>query len=266
MQAGYDVVTQYFTSRGFAVAAVDYAGSAGYGRAYRLSLWGQWGVADSEDCVDAARYLAARGRVDGSAMAIRGSSAGGLTALNALADGESFAAAASWYGVTDLLALAATTHDFEAHYMDRLVGPLPECRARYEERSPTKRVAELRGSVLLLQGLDDLVVPPAQTEGMRDALLAQGRHCEVRFFEGEGHGFRRAETVRAALEEELGFLPAGHGGSGKLVEVSGYLWPGWVRYVRLWAAHVSHTSFDRWRVTRVEAGAGALPGHQSRDR
>ena len=204
VQAGYDVVVQYFTSRGFAVAAVDYAGSAGYGRAYRLSLWGQWGVADSEDCADAARHLGATGRVDGSAMAIRGSSAGGLTALNALASG-SFAAAASWYGVTDLLALAETTHDFEAHYTDRLVGPLPECRDRYEERSPTKRVGELKGSVLLLQGLDDLVVPPGQTEGLRDALVAHGRHCEVRLFEGEGHGFRRAETIRAALEEELGF-------------------------------------------------------------
>ncbi len=205
VQAGYDVVVQYFTSRGFAVAAVDYAGSAGYGRAYRLSLWGQWGVADSEDCVDAARHLAAAGRVDGSAMAIRGSSAGGLTALNALAGGEGFAAVASWYGVTDLLALAETTHDFEAHYTDRLIGPLPACRALYQERSPTRRAGEIRGSVLLLQGLDDLVVPPAQTEGLRDALVAQGRHCEVRLFEGEGHGFRRAETVRAALEEELDF-------------------------------------------------------------
>ncbi len=111
----------------------------------------------------------------------------------------------SWYGVTDLLALAETTHDFEAHYTDRLIGPLPACRALYEERSPTTRSGEMRGSVLLLQGLDDLVVPPAQTEGLRDALVAHGRHCEVRLFEGEGHGFRRAETIRAALEEELGF-------------------------------------------------------------
>ena len=101
--------------------------------------------------------------------------------------------------------LAETTHDFEAHYTDRLIGPLPVCRALYEERSPTRRADEIRGSVLLLQGLDDLVVPPAQTEGLRDALVDHGRHCEVRFFEGEGHGFRRAETVRAALEEELGF-------------------------------------------------------------
>ena len=203
--AGYNVVTQYFTSRGFAAAAVDYAGSTGYGRAYRCSLRGQWGVADSDDCVDAARHLAAVGWVDGSRMAIRGSSSGGLTALNALAGSDSFRAAVSWYGVTDLLGLASSTHDFEAHYMDGLVGPLPECRERYVARSPTARAAEIKGSVLLLQGLDDPVVPPAQTEALRDALVAQGRHCEVRFFEGEAHGFRRAETVRAALEDELGF-------------------------------------------------------------
>jgi dipeptidyl aminopeptidase/acylaminoacyl peptidase len=203
--AGYNVVTQYFTSRGFAVAAVDYAGSTGYGRAYRCSLWGRWGVADSDDCVDAARHLAAEGRVDGSRMATRGSSSGGLTALNALAGSDSFGAAVSWYGVTDLLGLASSTHDFEAHYMDRLVGPLPECAARYAARSPTTRAGVIQGAVLLLQGLDDPVVPPAQTEGLCDALLAHGRRCEVRLFEGEGHGFRRAETVRAALEAEMDF-------------------------------------------------------------
>jgi dipeptidyl aminopeptidase/acylaminoacyl peptidase len=203
--AGFDVVTQYFTSRGFAVAAVDYAGSTGYGRVYRCSLWGQWGVADSEDCVDAAQFLVAERRVDGARLAVRGSSAGGLTALNALADGPTFRAAASWYGVTDLMALAASTHDFEAHYMDRLVGPLPESQVRYEQRSPVHRAAEIDGSVLLLQGLDDPVVPPAQAEGLRDALLAAGRHCRARFFAGESHGFRRAETLIACLEEELAF-------------------------------------------------------------
>jgi dipeptidyl aminopeptidase/acylaminoacyl peptidase len=203
--AGFDVAVQYFTSRGFAFAAVDYAGSTGYGRAYRTSLWGQWGVADAEDCVDAARHLAGEGRVDAGRMAVRGASSGGLTALNALAAGEGFAVAVSWYGVTDLLNLAATTHDFEAHYMERLVGPLPASRAIYEARSPVRRAAEIRGSVLLLQGLDDLVVPPAQTERLRDALLAEGRHAEVHFFTAEGHGFRRAETLAAGLEEELAF-------------------------------------------------------------
>jgi dienelactone hydrolase len=203
--AGFDIVVQYFTSRGFALAAVDYAGSTGYGRAYRRSLWGQWGVLDAQDCADAARFLATDGQVDGTRMAVRGSSSGGLTALNALADGGTFAAAASWYGVSDLCALAASTHDFEAHYLDRLVGPLPEYRATYEARSPVWRADEIDGAVLLLQGLDDRVVPPAQTERLQGALLARGRPCTVRFFEGEGHGFRRAETLEACLSDELAF-------------------------------------------------------------
>ena len=173
-QAGFDLTLQFFTSRGFAVAAVDYAGSSGYGRAYRNALWGEWGVADSDDCLDAARHLAAQGEVDGARMAIRGGSAGGMTALNALAAGEGFAACASWYGVTDLMGLVATTHDFEAHYTDRLVGPLPEARALYEERSPVSRAASMRGAVLLLQGTEDPVVPPAQAESMRAALRSRG--------------------------------------------------------------------------------------------
>jgi dipeptidyl aminopeptidase/acylaminoacyl peptidase len=204
-QAGFDLTLQFFTSRGFAVAAVDYAGSSGYGRAYRNALWGEWGVADSEDCLDAARHLAALGEVDGARMAIRGGSAGGMTALNALAAGEGFAACASWYGVTDLMGLVATTHDFEAHYTDRLVGPLPEARALFEERSPVSRAASMRGAVLLLQGTEDAVVPPAQAESMRAALRAAGTPCELQFFEGEGHGFRRADTLTACLEAELGF-------------------------------------------------------------
>jgi dipeptidyl aminopeptidase/acylaminoacyl peptidase len=205
--AGFDIVVQYFSSRGFALAAVDYAGSTGYGRDYRRSLWGQWGVVDTQDCADAARFLAAEGQVDGTRMAVRGASSGGLTALNALADSEggTFAAAASWYGVSDLCALAASTHDFEARYLDRLVGPLPECRATYEARSPAGRADEINGAVLLLQGLDDRVVPPAQTERLHSALLAGGRRCTVRFFEEEGHGFRRAETLEACLKEELAF-------------------------------------------------------------
>jgi dipeptidyl aminopeptidase/acylaminoacyl peptidase len=138
-QSGLDLTVQYFTSRGFAAACVDYAGSSGYGRAYRNALWGLWGVADSEDCLDAARHLAARGDVDGERMAIRGGSAGGLTALNALASGEGFSAGVSWYGVTDLMGLVATTHDFEARYTDRLIGPLPGSEALYEERSPVSR-------------------------------------------------------------------------------------------------------------------------------
>jgi dipeptidyl aminopeptidase/acylaminoacyl peptidase len=203
--AGLDLTVQFFTTRGFAVACVDYAGSSGYGRAYRCALWGEWGVADAEDCLDAALHLAARGEADAGRMAVRGSSAGGMTALNALASGEGFAACTSLYGVTDLLALAATTHDFEAHYTDRLIGPLPEARARYRERSPVSRAGDMAGSVLLLQGTEDAVVPPAQAEHMRDALRAAGTACELRFFEGEGHGFRRAESLTASLEAELAF-------------------------------------------------------------
>ena len=161
-QAGLDLTLQFFTTRGFAVACVDYAGSSGYGRDYRNALWGRWGVADAEDCLDAALHLAGRGDVDARRLAIRGGSAGGMTALNALASGEGFGACASWYGVTDLLGLVDTTHDFEAHYTDRLIGPLPEALTLYVERSPVARAAAMAGSVLLLQGTDDAVVPPSR--------------------------------------------------------------------------------------------------------
>jgi acetyl esterase/lipase len=204
-QAGLDPTLQFFTSRGFAVACIDYAGSSGYGRAYRCALWGRWGVADAEDVLDAALHLAARGDVDAARLAVRGGSAGGMTALNALAAGEGFAACTASYGVTDLLGLAATTHDFEAHYTDRLIGPLPAARRLYEERSPVNRAAAMTGSVLLLQGTEDPVVPPAQAERMRDALVAAGVPCDLRFFKGEGHGFRRSETLTACLEAECAF-------------------------------------------------------------
>jgi dipeptidyl aminopeptidase/acylaminoacyl peptidase len=204
-QAGLDLTLQFFTTRGFAVACVDYAGSTGYGRAYRNALWGQWGVADAEDCLDAARHLAGRGDVDPGRMAVRGGSAGGMTALNALAAGEGFTACTALYAVTDLLSLAATTHDFEARYNDRLIGPLPEARDLFVERSPVSRASAMTGAVLLLQGTDDAVVPPAQAERMRDALAAAGIPCDLRFFEGEGHGFRRADTLTACLEAELAF-------------------------------------------------------------
>ena len=128
-----------------------------------------------------------------------------MTALNALAAGEGFGACVSWYGVTDLVSLAATTHDFEAHYTDRLIGPLPGSARRYEERSPVTRAADMAGSVLLLQGTQDAVVPPAQAERMRDALEVAHIHCDLRFFEGEGHGFRRAETLTRCLQAELAF-------------------------------------------------------------
>ncbi len=205
VRKGFDSAVQFFTSRGFAVAQVDYAGSSGYGRAYRTALDGQWGVADAHDCLDTALHLAAHHPIDATRMAVRGSSAGGFTALNALAAGEGFAACASWYGVTDLLTLAASTHDFEAHYTDRLVGPLPEAAELYRARSPLTHAADMTGAVLLLQGADDPVVPLSQAQQLHDALIAAGRVCELRIFEGEGHGFRRADTLEAAYTAELDF-------------------------------------------------------------
>jgi len=203
--AGFDPVVQFLTSRGLAVAAVDYSGSTGYGRPYRDALRAGWGIVDVDDCVAAARYLAAAGEVDGSRMAIRGSSAGGFTALGALVRARVFAGAVSWYGVTDLLALSAVTHDFEAHYNDWLVGPLPQAAEEYRRRSPVHRVDDMEGAVLLLQGVDDPVVPADQSAAMVEALRARGLRCEYLTFDGEGHGFRRSETIRAALEAELAF-------------------------------------------------------------
>jgi dipeptidyl aminopeptidase/acylaminoacyl peptidase len=214
-EPGLDLAVQLWTTRGVAVAAVDYRGSSGYGRAYRALLDGAWGVADVEDCVAAARALAERRLVDGRRMAIRGSSAGGLTALRALTRGGPFAAALVSYGVTDLAALAADTHKFEARYMDRLVGPYPEAAAVYDERSPARHPDEIEGAVLLLQGADDPIVPPDQAARMAAALRARGLRCDHVVFPGEGHGWRRSDTLAgaAALEIEflgdvLGFLPA----------------------------------------------------------
>lgn len=203
---GFEVLVQFWTTRGVAVAAVDYRGSAGYGRAYRQLLDGQWGVADAEDCVAAARFLAGTGLVDGTRMAVRGSSAGGFTALRAARPDGPFAAAVVLYPVTDLRALAASTHRFEAHYTDRLVGPLPAAAARYEERSPACHPEDVGVPVLLLQGEDDTVVPPDQAARLVAALTARGIRCEHVRFPGEGHGFRRAETLDACARLELRFL------------------------------------------------------------
>ena len=207
-QPGYDPVIQFLTSRGIAVAAVDYRGSSGYGRAYRDSLRGRWGEADVDDCVGYAGALAAEGRVDGTRMAIRGTSAGGLTALAALIRSRVFAGAVSWYGVTDLAALAADTHDFESRYLDGLVGPLPASAATYRERSPLHHAVDLAGRVLLLQGSADPIVPLGQAESFADELRAGGADCRLVVFDGESHGFRRADTIEAALTEELDFYRA----------------------------------------------------------
>ena len=203
-RAGFDPLVQLLTSRGYAVVAANYAGSTGFGADYRHRLDEAWGLADVEDCVALVAWLAGQGEVDADRAAIRGGSAGGFTALLAATTGA-FAGTVSWYGVADLLTLVATTHDFESRYCDRLVGPLPEARARYEERSPVNRAREMRGSVLLLQGREDPVVPPAQSEAMAEALRRSGGEVELIEFEGESHGFRRLDTLVAAFDAELAF-------------------------------------------------------------
>jgi dipeptidyl aminopeptidase/acylaminoacyl peptidase len=197
--------TQYWTSRGFAVLDVNYRGSTGYGRAYRRKLDGQWGVSDVEDCIAGARYLVERGLADEQRLAIRGGSAGGYTTLCALTFHRLFRAGAVYYGVSDLEALARDTHKFEAHYLDRLVGPYETSRDRYRERSPIHHVDRLSCPVIFFQGLEDRVVPPDQTEKMVQALRTRNIPVAYVAFEGEQHGFRRAENIQRALEAEFWF-------------------------------------------------------------
>jgi dipeptidyl aminopeptidase/acylaminoacyl peptidase len=218
--------TQYWTSRGFAVVDVNYRGSTGYGRPYRDLLQGAWGVADVEDCQAAARWLAEQGRVDPERLCIRGGSAGGFTTLAALAFGDTFSAGASHFGVADLEALARDTHKFESRYLDGLIGPYPERRDLYEARSPIHHVDGLDRPLIVLQGLEDEVVPPNQAEMIVAAL--RDKHVPVAYvpFEGEQHGFRRAENIRRALDAELSFygqvlgfeLPAAEGIEPVVVE------------------------------------------------
>ena len=200
-----DPMTQFWTSRGIAVLDVDYRGSTGYGRAYRERLYGEWGVVDVEDCVAGALHLAGTGRADRERLAIRGGSAGGYTTLAALTFHDAFRAGASYYGICDLEVLAADTHKFEARYLDRLVGEWPADRAVYRARSPLHHASRLRCPIIFFQGLDDRVVPPNQAELMADALDRQGLPVAHLVFEGEGHGFRKADTVRRCLDAELSF-------------------------------------------------------------
>ncbi len=196
---------QYWTSRGFAVVDVNYGGSTGFGRDYRQLLNGQWGVVDVDDCVNAARQLAAAGRVDAQHMAIRGSSAGGLTVLNALITSEVFAAGTSLYGVADLCALATDTHKFERRYLDNLVAPWPAGKAVYDARSPINHVDGLSCPLLVLQGTEDEIVPPSQSEAIVAAVAGKGIPHAAIYFEGEQHGFRRKESIVRSLEAELWF-------------------------------------------------------------
>ncbi len=196
---------QYWTSRGFAVVDVNYRGSSGYGRAYRQALAGQWGVVDVDDCVAVARHLADAGLVDRQRLAIRGGSAGGYTTLAALAFRQEFKAGTSLYGVADLEALARDTHKFESRYLDSLVGPFPAEVARYRERSPIHHVDGFDCPLLVLQGLEDEIVPPAQSEMIVAAVRDKGIPVAYLPFEGEQHGFRQATTIKRALEAELYF-------------------------------------------------------------
>jgi dipeptidyl aminopeptidase/acylaminoacyl peptidase len=197
--------TQFWTSRGFAVVQVNYGGSTGYGRAYRERLDGKWGVVDVEDCVNAALALAAQGLVDCERMVIRGGSAGGYTALRALTLHDLFRAGAIYYGVSDLEMLAQDTPKFESRYPLRLVGPYPEERELYRRRSPIYSADKISAGLIFFQGLEDTVVLPHQTEGMVQAVRRNGLPVACMMFDGEGHGFRRAETTRRALEAELYF-------------------------------------------------------------
>jgi dipeptidyl aminopeptidase/acylaminoacyl peptidase len=195
----------FWTSRGFGVVDVNYRGSTGYGRAYRDRLAGGWGIVDVEDCVNAAKFLAGRGEVDGSRMAIRGGSAGGYAALCALAFHDVFAAGASYFGVADVEALARDTHKFESRYLDGLIAPYPEGADVYRLRSPLHFADRIRVPLILFQGLEDPVVPPSQAEAMVEALRANGVPHAYLTFEGEQHGFRKAETIQRTLEAELSF-------------------------------------------------------------
>ncbi|MCU1351046.1 MAG: peptidase prolyl oligopeptidase active site domain protein [Acidimicrobiales bacterium] len=204
-RARLDLGRQLWTSRGFAVVDVNYGGSTGYGRPYRRLLDRAWGIVDVEDCIAAAEHLAAQGLADPARLAIRGGSAGGYTTLAALTFHDTFAAGASHYGVADLEALARETHKFESRYLDGLVGPYPEARDVYVERSPINHTDRLTCPLIIFQGLEDEVVPPNQAEMMVAALAAKGVPHAYVPFAGEQHGFRRAENIVRALEGELWF-------------------------------------------------------------
>ena len=206
---------QYWTSRGIAVCDVNYGGSTGYGREYRERLRGKWGIVDVDDCANAARHLANQGQVDGGRLIIRGGSAGGYTTLAALTFRSVFKAGASYYGVSDLEALATDTHKFESHYLDSLIGPYPEKRDLYVQRSPIHFTDRLSCPIIFFQGLEDKVVPPDQAVKMFEAVRSKGIATAYVPFEGEQHGFRKGENIKRALEAELyfyskvfGFQPA----------------------------------------------------------
>jgi len=196
---------QYWTSRGFGLLDVNHGGSSGFGRDYRQRLNGNWGVVDVGDVVAAVRYLIDQGRVDANRADIRGGSAGGFTVLAVLAFHDVFKAGANYYGVSDLEALARDTHKFEARYLDRLVAPLPEGREVYEARAPIRHLENFKAALITFQGTQDEVVPPDQSRAIVAAVKAKGIPVAYIEFEGEQHGFRRAENIVRSLESELAF-------------------------------------------------------------
>lgn len=200
-----DPKIQFWTSRGFAVLDVDYSGSTGYGRAYRDRLKGKWGIVDVEDAVGGAKAMVAMGKADPERLIIRGGSAGGYTTLAALTFHDTFKAGASYYGISDLEVLQQDTHKFEARYNDTLIGPWPAARDVYKARSPIHFTDRLSCPIILFQGLEDKVVPPNQSEMMANAARQKGLKVKYVTFEGEQHGFRKAENIIRSLEEELAF-------------------------------------------------------------
>jgi len=201
----FNLKIQYWTSRGFAFLDVNYGGSTGYGREYRQRLNKHWGIVDVDDCVNGAKYLAESGLVDSQRLAIAGGSAGGYTTLCALTFRDVFKAGASHYGVSDLEALATDTHKFESRYLDKLIGPYPDRKDLYEARSPIHFTDQLSCPAIFFQGLEDKIVPPNQAEMMVEALKAKGLPVAYVAFEGEQHGFRRAENIKRALDGEFYF-------------------------------------------------------------
>jgi len=204
-QSGLAFGIQFWTSRGIAVLDVNYRGSAGFGRAYREQLNGQWGVVDVDDCINGARYLSETEKVDSKRLIITGGSAGGYTTLCALTFRSVFSAGASYYGISDLEALEKDSHKFESKYSHRLIGPYPERRDLYRERSPINHVEKLSCPIIFFQGLEDKVVPPNQAELMVNALRAKKLPVAYLTFEGEQHGFRRAENIKRSLDSEFYF-------------------------------------------------------------
>ena len=200
-----DLGVQYWTSRGIGVLDVNYGGSTGYGREYRQRLNGQWGVVDVDDCVNGARYLVEQGEADPQRLAIRGGSAGGYTTLNALTFRDVFKAGASYYGISDLEAMALDTHKFESRYLDSMIGPYPDEKDLYYERSAIHFTEQLSAPMILFQGLEDKVVPPNQAEMMVEALRKKGLPVAYVAYEGEQHGFRKAQTIKHSLDAELYF-------------------------------------------------------------